>query len=45
MNSGELGKLSQPGGFLYNIEHANGGLISFSGGVLLRNRNGQIAKP
>jgi uncharacterized protein GlcG (DUF336 family) len=42
MSSGELGKLSQPGGFLYNIEHSNGGLISFAGGVLLRNRNDQI---
>jgi uncharacterized protein GlcG (DUF336 family) len=36
MNSGEIGKLSQPGGPLYNIEHSNGGLISFPGGVLLK---------
>src|SRR5690606_39501647 len=28
MNSGELGKLSQPGGPLYQIEHANQGLIT-----------------
>jgi len=33
MPSGEIGKLSQPGGPLYNIEHSNGGLISFPGGV------------
>lgn len=33
MNSGEIGKLSQPGGPLYNIEHSDGGLISFPGGV------------
>lgn len=37
INSGEIGKLSQPGGSLYNIEHSNGGLISFAGGVLLKN--------
>src|SRR5690606_1702372 len=28
MNSGEIGKLSQPGGPLYHIEHSNGGLIT-----------------
>lgn len=36
MNTGEIGKLSQPGGFLYNIEHSNGGLISFPGGIPIR---------
>jgi uncharacterized protein GlcG (DUF336 family) len=36
MPTGEIGKLSQPGGPLYNIEHSNGGLISFPGGVLLK---------
>ncbi len=33
MPTGEIGKLSQPGGPLYNIEHSNGGLITFPGGV------------
>ncbi|MFC6101285.1 GlcG/HbpS family heme-binding protein [Olivibacter domesticus] len=42
MNSGEIGKLSQPGGPLYNIEHSNGGLISFPGGVLIKNSDGVI---
>lgn len=42
MNSGEIGKLSQPGGSLYNIEHSNGGLITFPGGVLLKNEEGEI---
>lgn len=42
MNSGEIGKLSQPGGPLYNIEHSNGGLISFPGGVLIKNAKGEI---
>jgi len=36
MNSGDIGKLSQPGGPLYNIEVSNGGLISFPGGVPLK---------
>ncbi len=36
MDTGEIGKLSQPGGPLYNIEHSNGGLISFPGGVVVR---------
>lgn len=42
MNSGEIGKLSQPGGSLYNIEHSNGGLITFPGGVLVKNGSGEI---
>lgn len=42
MNTGEIGKLSQPGGALYNIEHSNGGLITFPGGVPLRNATGEI---
>src|SRR3954462_6059553 len=33
MPTGEIGKLSQPGRSLYNIEVSNGGLISFPGGV------------
>ncbi len=41
MNTGEIGKLSQPGGPLYNIEHSNDGLISFPGGVPLKS-GGQI---
>ena len=36
MPTGEIGKLSQPGGPLYGIEHSNGGLITFPGGVLLK---------
>jgi uncharacterized protein GlcG (DUF336 family) len=36
MNSGEIGKLSQPGGPLFGIEHSNGGLITFPGGVVLK---------
>lgn len=43
MNSGEIGKLSQPGGPLYNIEVSNGGLITFPGGVVLKDASGAIA--
>ncbi len=42
MNSGEIGNLSQPGGPLYNIEHSNGGLISFPGGIPLKNEEGEV---
>jgi uncharacterized protein GlcG (DUF336 family) len=42
MNTGEIGKLSQPGGSLFNIEHSNGGLITFPGGVLLKNGSDEI---
>ncbi|QMU29808.1 GlcG/HbpS family heme-binding protein [Adhaeribacter radiodurans] len=42
MNTGEIGKLSQPGGPLYNIEHSNGGLITFPGGIPIRNSDDQI---
>jgi uncharacterized protein GlcG (DUF336 family) len=42
MNTGEIGKLSQPGGPLFGIEHSNGGLITFPGGVPLRNGQGEI---
>lgn len=42
MDTGEIGKLSQPGGSLYNIEHSNNGLITFPGGVVIKDGNGQI---
>lgn len=40
--TGEIGKLSQPGGPLFNIEHSNGGLISFPGGIPLKNAEGEV---
>lgn len=40
MPTGEIGKLSQPGGSLYNIEHSNGGLITFPGGIPIKNAQG-----
>jgi uncharacterized protein GlcG (DUF336 family) len=42
MNSGEIGKLSQPGKALYGIEVTNDGLVSFPGGVILKNADGEI---
>ena len=42
MPTGEIGSLFQPGGPLYNIEHSNAGLISFPGGVPLKNKQGEI---
>lgn len=42
MNTGILGELSQPGESLYNIEHSNNGLITFPGGVPVKNASGEI---
>jgi uncharacterized protein GlcG (DUF336 family) len=42
MNTGDIGQLSQPGGALYNIEHSNGGLITFPGGIPIKDGSGQI---
>ena len=40
--TGEIGKLSQPGGPLFNIEHSNGGLITFPGGVPIKDAKGNV---
>lgn len=42
MNTGIVGELSQPGGSLYNIEHSNNGLITFPGGIPMKNEAGEI---
>lgn len=42
MNTGIVGELAQPGQPLYNIEHSNGGLITFPGGVPIKNAAGEI---
>ena len=42
MPTGEIGKLSQPGGPLFGIEHSNGGLITFPGGVPIKSADGTI---
>ncbi|GAA3511187.1 heme-binding protein [Aquimarina addita] len=42
MPTGEIGKLSQPGNPLFNIEHSNEGLISFPGGIPIKDNTGTI---
>ncbi len=42
MNTGAIGELSQPGGSLYNIEHSNSGLITFPGGIPVKDVNGNV---
>jgi uncharacterized protein GlcG (DUF336 family) len=42
MPTGDLGKASQPGGPLYNIEVSNGGLITFPGGVPIKDADGTV---
>jgi uncharacterized protein GlcG (DUF336 family) len=42
MDTGVIGSLSQPGGPLFGIEHSNGGLITFPGGVPLKTAKGEV---
>ena len=42
MNTGIIGELSQPGQSLFNIEHSNNGLITFPGGIPIKNAQGEI---
>lgn len=42
MDTAALVDAVQPGAPLYNIEHSNGGLITFPGGVVIKNNNGDI---
>lgn len=40
MPTHDIGKLSQPGGPLFGIEHSNEGLITFPGGLPIVNKEG-----
>lgn len=42
MPTGQIGQLSQPGGPLFGIEHSNGGLITFPGGLPIVNEEGVL---
>ncbi len=42
MPTGDIGQLSQPGGPLFNIEQSNNGLITFPGGLPLKNSGGEV---
>ena len=42
MPTGDLGQASQPGGPLYHIEVSNGGLITFPGGLPIKDAGNRI---
>jgi uncharacterized protein GlcG (DUF336 family) len=42
MPTGQIGKLSQPGGSLFGIEHSNDGLITFPGGLPIVDKEGVL---
>ena len=42
METAEIGKMSQPGQSLYGVEHSNGGLITFGGGMPLKDADGTV---
>lgn len=42
MDTADLVDLVQPGKPLYNIEHSNGGLITFPGGVAIKDADGAV---
>lgn len=42
MNTGNIGALSQPGGPLFGIEHSNDGLITFPGGIPIKDAGGNV---
>ena len=42
MDTAVLVPLVQPGAPLYNIEHSNGGLITFPGGVVIKNADSAV---
>ncbi|WP_194766005.1 GlcG/HbpS family heme-binding protein [Tamlana sp. I1] len=42
IDTGKLGELTQPGGIIYNIELTNNGLVSFPGGMPIKNKEGKI---
>ena len=42
MDTASLVGAVQPGAPLFNIEHSNGGLITFPGGVVLKNAHGEV---
>jgi uncharacterized protein GlcG (DUF336 family) len=42
MDTAALSPLVQPGASLFNIEHSNGGLITFPGGVVIKDASGEV---
>ncbi len=41
-DSGEIGVSARPGGAIYTLEATNGGMISFGGGVVLSDEDGDV---
>jgi len=41
IDTGKLGEWTQPGGIIYNIELTNGGLVTFPGGLPIKNKEGK----
>jgi uncharacterized protein GlcG (DUF336 family) len=42
MKTAAIGKMSQPGQPLYGVEHSNGGLITFGGGIPVTDADGTV---
>ncbi|RQW19471.1 heme-binding protein [Rhodobacteraceae bacterium CH30] len=42
MDSDAIGAWAQPGGAIYTLEYTNGGLISFGGGVVVKDAEGKV---
>lgn len=42
IDTGKLGEWTQPGGIIYNIELTNNGLVTFPGGLPIKNKDGKI---
>jgi uncharacterized protein GlcG (DUF336 family) len=42
MDTATLTPITQPNTPLFNIEHSNGGLITFPGGVVIKNSSGDV---
>jgi len=42
MDTASLSPLVQPGQPLFNIEHSNGGLITFPGGIVIKTEDGEV---
>lgn len=41
-DSRDIGAAAQPGGAIYTLEATNGGLISFGGGIVLKDNEGKV---
>ena len=41
-DSRDIGAAAQPGGAIYTLEATNGGLISFGGGIVLKDCHGKV---